>query len=370
MSTLNKKHLVILLFVAVMLFIGYHLGPRSLVSQLSLSTGKRELSISASRNHSLLPQDVIDGVKTFVFFMGYSRSGSSIVSSLMDAHPHMVVAYQYRVISEWNQELKNKAYLYGELYEKSRKDATVGWRHENNMDKSYTLHIDTGWQGRYDEYISVIGDKTADKPVNLFARSQKRFSEVYTQLRETVGVPVKTVFVVRNPYDIISTRTLYLNPEDVQKVLNSTSSTDKDGSVKRIPATNYKLHMKQIKESGDEQAYEDAKFRAGDLKGPIQRVVRQAKALTEMINLIGSENVWLVHNVDLVNDPKETMMEMCDFFNVYCSADYIQTCVDSVFKSVSKSRELVHWPETEKQLVIDNIIKVFPFFRRYSYDST
>jgi hypothetical protein len=351
MSTLlNKKYLVILSFVAVMLCIGYHLGPHSLVSQLSLSaipTGKRELSALNSQNHSLLSQDVIDGVKTFVFFMGYSRSGSSIVSSLMDAHPHMVVAYQYRVISEWNQGLKNKAYLYGELYEKSRKDATVGWRHENNMDKSYTLHVDTGWQGRYDEYISVIGDKTADKPVNLFARSQKRFSEVYTQLQETVGVPVKAVFVVRNPYDIISTRTLYLNPKDVQKVLN-TSSTDKEGSVEGIPATNYKLHMRKIKESSDEQAYEDAKFRAKDLKGPIRRVARQAKALSAMIDLIGRENVWLVHNMDLVNDPKETMMEMCDFFNVYCSDDFIQTCVDSIFKSVSKSRELVYWPETEK----------------------
>ena len=371
MSTTNKKYLVLLAFVVVTLYIGYHydsIGPHSLVSHLSLSTaiptGKRELSAS-SHNHSLLPQAVINGVKTFVFFMGYSRSGSSIVSSLMDAHPHMVVAYQYKVISEWNETLKNKAYLYGELYEKSLKDATVGWRREDNMAKSYTLHINTGWQGRYDKYISVIGDKSADKTVNLFSRTPKRFSQVYEQLRETVGVPVKAVFVVRNPYDIISTRALYQNPEEIRSVLN-TSSTDE---VKGIPATNYKLHMKQIKESGDEKAYEDAKFRVGNLKHSIQRVVRQAKALSGMIELLGSENVWLVHNMDLVNNPRATMMEMCDFFNVYCSADYIQTCVDSVFKSVSKSRELVYWPETEKQSVIDNIVKVFPFFHRYRYNS-
>ena len=378
MRELNKKCFAFLVFGVGMLFIGYHLWPHSLVlSQLPLglsaiATWKRELSASLkdqandndglSHNHSL-PQDVIDRVKTFVFFMGYSRSGSSIVSSLMDAHPHMVIAYQYKVISEWNQKLNNKAYLYRELYEKSVNDATRGWRSEHNMDKSYTLHIDTGWQGRYDKYISVIGDKTADKPVNLFARSQSRFSEVYTQLRETVEAPVKAVFVVRNPYDIISTRTLYLNPEDLR------NSTDEDSSVRGIPATNFKLHMRQIKESGDEQAYEDAKFRAEDLKGPIRRVVRQAKAISGMIDLIGSKNVWQVHNMDLVNNPKATMMEMCDFFNIYCSADYIRTCVDSVFKSVSKSRELVHWPQTEKQLVIDNIIKAFPFFNRYTYDS-
>lgn len=384
MRELNKKCFAFLVFGVAVLFTGYHLsGPHSLVSQLPLglsaiATGKREAPDSLkdqandndglSHNHSL-PQDVIDRVKTFVFFMGYSRSGSSIVSSLMDAHPHMVIAYQYKVINEWTQKLNKKAYLYRELYEKSQKDATIGWRSEHNMAKSYTLHIDTGWQGRYDEYISVIGDKNADKTVNLFARSQSQFSEVYTQLQKTVEVPIKAVFVVRNPYDIISTRALYQNPEDLWKVLD-TNLTDEDSSVLRgIPATNFKLRMRQIKESGDEQAYEDAKFRAEDLKRPIQRVARQAKAILGMIDLIGSENVWQVHNMDLVNNPKATMMEMCNFFNIYCSADYIQTCVDSIFKSVSKSRELVHWPPTEKQLVIDNIIKAFPFFNRYTYDS-
>ena len=383
MRELNKKCFAFLVFGVAMLFTGYHLWPHSLVSQLPLglsaiATGKREAPDSLkdqakdndglSHNHSL-PQDVIDRVKTFVFFMGYSRSGSSIVSSLMDAHPHMVIAYQYKVINEWTQKLNKKAYLYRELYEKSQTDATIGWRSEHNMAKSYTLHIDTGWQGRYDEYISVIGDKNADKTVNLFARSQSQFSEVYTQLQKTVEVPIKAVFVVRNPYDIISTRALYQNPEDLRKVLD-TNLTDEDSSVLRgIPATNFKLRMRQIKESGDEQAYEDAKFRAEDLKRPIQRVTRQAKAISGMIDLIGSENVWQVHNMDLVNNPKATMMEMCNFFNIYCSADYIQTCVDSIFKSVSKSRELVHWPPTEKQLVIDNIIKAFPFFNRYTYDN-
>ena len=327
---------------------------------------QREDSDGMSHNYGL-PQNVIDRVKTFVFFMGYSRSGSSIMSSLMDAHPHMVVAYQYKVISEWNQDLNNRVYLYSELYEKSQKDATTGWRSEQNMAKNYTLHINTGWQGRYDEYISVIGDKNADRTVGTFLHSQSHFTKVYAQLQETVGVPIKAVLVIRNPYDIISTRVLYRNPKDIRNILNS-NSTDKDSSVSGIPATNFKLYMRKIKEKGDEQAYEDAKFRVASLNDPIQRVARQAKAISEMIDLIGSKNVWQVHNMDLVNNPKSTLMEMCDFFNVYCSADYVETCADSIFKSVSKSRELVYWPQTEKQLVIGNITKVFPFFSRYTYE--
>ena len=397
MSVLNKK--LFAFIVVVTLFIGYHLGYKgenrirlqslilaqtesthSLISQYSISaniaTGKREIlknqlkdNDGLNHNHSL-PQNVINGVKTFVIFVGYSRGGSSIMSSLMDAHPHMVVAYQYKVINKWNQTLSNRVYLYKELYERSRQDATTGWRSEQNTAKSYSLHINTGWQGRYDEYISVIGDKTAANTVGVFLRSKSHFSEVYTQLKETVGpeVSVKAVFNVRNPYDIVSTRVLYVSSEDIRNILEG-NSTYKDSSENNVlPATDFKLYMRKIKESGDEQAYEDAKFRAMKLKGSIQRATRQAKAISEMIDLIGSENVWQVHNTDLVNNPKATLLEMCNFFNVYCSADYIKTCVDSIFKSVSKSRELVYWPQTAKQLVIDDIIKAFTFFNRYTYE--
>ena len=83
--------------------------------------------------------------------------------------------------------------------------------------------------------------------------------------------------------------------------------------------------MRKIKQSGDEQAaYKDAKFRVKDLKNLIQQVARFAKAISEMIDLLGNENVWQVHNMDLVDNSKVTMMEMYDFFNVYiyCSDDY------------------------------------------------
>ena len=77
------------------------------------------------------------------------------------------------------------------------------------MSKNYTLHINSGWQGRYDKYISVIGDKHADRTVASLVESPTDFVKIYTQLQKTVKVPIKVVFVVRNPYDIISTRILY-----------------------------------------------------------------------------------------------------------------------------------------------------------------
>lgn len=39
-----------------------------------------------------LKQQDIDSVKKFVFFIGYARSGHSIIASLLDAHPNIVMA--------------------------------------------------------------------------------------------------------------------------------------------------------------------------------------------------------------------------------------------------------------------------------------
>ena len=321
-----------------------------------------------SHNYSL-PQDVIDGVKTFTFFIGYSRSGSSIVSSLMDAHPHMVVAYEYQVIRQWNSKLNNMAYLYNELYERSQKDAKTGWRSKEKTTKNYTLHIDSGWQGSYDKYISVIGDKNAGNTVVSFIESPTNFIKTYTQLQKTVKVPIKAVFVVRNPYDIISTRVLYRNSEALREILNNTALFDETIPRSDLPATDFKVYMRKLKKSSDEQAYEDAKFKTVDLESSIRYAAQRASTISQIIEIIGIKNVWQVHNMDLVNNPKSTMMEMCDFFNIYCSADYLQMCADSVFKSVSKTRDLVFWPQMEKQLVIDNVTKAYPFFNRYTFES-
>ena len=46
-----------------------------------------------------LPQSVIDQTKTFAFFLGYphSASGHSIVGTLMDSHPHIVISHEVDV---------------------------------------------------------------------------------------------------------------------------------------------------------------------------------------------------------------------------------------------------------------------------------
>ena len=102
---------------------------------------KEEINnMNVESKKTVLTKKVIDGVKAFVFFIGYGRSGSSIVSSFIDAHPHAVVSYQYGIFNNKKKEiLKDKTNLFNQLYRKSQKDIKSGAR--SHTKKNYTLHV-------------------------------------------------------------------------------------------------------------------------------------------------------------------------------------------------------------------------------------
>ena len=321
-----------------------------------------ETRMNVESKKTVLTKKVIDGVKAFVFFIGYTRSGSSIVSSFIDAHPHAVVSYQYGIFLDEEKEiLKDKTNLFNQLYIRSQHDIKSGGR--SHTKKNYTLRVPSLWQGEYDRYISLIGDKNAGMTVNVYVNSPSTFINRYKMLQETVGVPIKVVYVVRNPFDIISTSVLYSNAKKL-----STSKLDSDDHVSIMAmVSNYKSMMKRLHDDGNMKEFQDARFEPGNLSAG--RVVETTKAIEDIIDLIGTENVWQVHNRDLVDDPKKTLREMCSFFELDCSTDYIDTCAGQVFKSVSRTRDLLVWPQKERQMVMDRIVRRFSFFSRYTFES-
>ena len=51
-----------------------------------------------------LPNTVINHVHCFLFFVGYARSGHSIIASMLDAHPNVVIAHEYALFVKWEHE--------------------------------------------------------------------------------------------------------------------------------------------------------------------------------------------------------------------------------------------------------------------------
>ena len=108
----------------------------------------------------------------------------------------------------------------------------------------------------------------------------------------------------------------YRHSKALRKILNNATLFDEDSPRSDLPASDFKVYMRKLKKSGDERVYEDAKFKTVDLENSIRYTAQHTSAISKMIEIIGSKNVWQVHNIDLVNNPKSTMMEMCDFFNI------------------------------------------------------
>jgi hypothetical protein len=141
------------------------------------------------RNRSHLAE-----VDHFLLFVGYPRSGHSLIGSLLNAHPEMVVSHELGVLDYVNHGFTRTA-LYGLILERDREFGSLGrqW-----ADYDYT--VEGQFQGRCGR-LSVVGDKRG-RHANI---RLTRKPELLDRLRTTVGVPLRVLHVTRNPYNNIAT---------------------------------------------------------------------------------------------------------------------------------------------------------------------
>ena len=311
----------------------------------------------------VLPQDVIDNVRIFFVFLGYPQSGHTILGALMDAHPNMVISHQYNPCI--NSHLSNKNHLFNEMYRNSYMNAmdVNGARGQNHNKKNYTAYVANSWQGKYDKYIHVIGDKG---PCEL---SPDKLDTIHRILQTAV----KSIIPVRNPFDLISTGVLYQDTKGLVDVLHrqlNVSLSKKDQQDAPIVVTRYKLAMKKLWESGNKEAFRSARYNNPKfVEKVLNNIARRTGRIMEQASMIGWENVLKIHNMDVVNDPLSVVTNICEFFEVRCSQHYSQSFVDKVFNSVSKTRELAVWPSSLREMLETKVIKKYDIFSRYSFET-
>ena len=203
--------------------------------------------------------------------------------------------------------------------------------------------------GRYDRYITVIGDKRGGITTKLYHKSPQDFKLLFKMLEKMVGIPIKAIHCARNPYDMVSTNMIYKVRAELHNktsVLSLKSTRNSDNNT-----------MSRMKSKLDNELI---------LESAVNLFKSQSNAVMEITELLGADNVLELHNHELVEDPKSVLTKMCAFVEVECSPEYINMCSSKVFKSVSRSRDLVVWSErlrSEMERVINN----HPTFHRYSF---
>ncbi len=282
--------------------------------------------------HGQLPQEVIDGVEKYVFFIGWARSEHSIVGSLMDAHPNMVIANECTIFKDLTRNFSKttKGGIFNTLYKKSAFDST-GVR--ASTVKGYSLGTKGYWQGKFTT-LKVIGDNGGSaiggyyhSPVN-FTKLYKRFSA------EVLKIPIRVMQVIRNPYDIIATQVIYKKYKNEWK-------------------TNASLYRADSK----------CKVLDGHVRN-VFRTTQNVQRLRKDLNL----TVLEIHSADLVRKPRQTMERICQFLDVECYEEYLDKCDEKVFGKVSITRNLVEWT-SDLLAKVENMIKDNSFFQRYTFYS-
>ena len=133
-------------------------------SGLSDPVGARHMAevIVQSTIDGVRHRRLFDDVETFCLFIGYPRSGHTLVGALLNAHPEAVVAHGLGVMRYVKLGLRRDQ-LYSLLLARDQQFGEIG-----HQWSGYDYDIPGQHQGRWDR-LRVIGDKRAASATNRLA---------------------------------------------------------------------------------------------------------------------------------------------------------------------------------------------------------
>lgn len=237
-------------------------------------------------------------------FIGYPRSGHSLIGGLLDAHPNIIIAHELGELKYINAGFSRNQ-IYYLLLENSRRAARQGWRHGD-----FPLQVPGQWQGRFEKLL-VIGDKHGEgATLRLQARPW-----LFDILSNRMG-KIKLIHVVRNPYDNIST------------IYN-----------KSIP----------------------------NLHKSIEYYFSLCQKVLEIRQRAAPEDFLELRHETFIENPGRSLEALCRFLDVDVLPDFIESCAKIVFTSPHKSRHDLGWNSIDRGEV-KRRMDVFPFLREYSFE--
>ncbi|MGF1490738.1 MAG: sulfotransferase [Prochloraceae cyanobacterium] len=249
-------------------------------------------------------EDPFKTVEKYCMFVGYPRSGHSLVGSLLDAHPNIIVAHELNALRYFERGF-SKRKIYYLLLRGSQRHAAAGRR-----ETKYSYEVPNQWQGKF-KSIKVIGDKKGSGTNQVLRENP----DILNVLKDKIDVPIKFIHVTRNPYDNISTMISKRN--------------------RKMAAT-------------------------------IDSYFLKCQTITKLKTQIAPEDFFEFKHESLIENPREILHKLCVFLDVEPHQNYLDDCASIVFKSPRKTRFNIDWPEESIELVQQQIDKV-EFLQGYSY---
>jgi hypothetical protein len=245
-------------------------------------------------------------VETFLLLLGYARSGSTLVGSLLDAHPNMVVAHEADIL-RYVRPGVGRQQLFAILLERDRQFGRIDRRWHG-----FDYAVPDGFQGRFTT-LRVLGDKHAGRAT----RHLWHEPQLLERVRALVRVPIRFVHVTRNPFDNIAAV---------------------------------------------------AQSRDLALSEAIDVYVKLSTMVDEVRSRLSSSELLDVGYESVVADPVHQLSEICAFVGVEAPADYLNACAVVVEPAALERRRAVTWSPDDRRRV-EELIASRPVLQGYSFSS-
>ncbi len=240
-------------------------------------------------------------MKYFLSFMGYPRSGHTLVAAILNANPNVMCS--------------NQLNLYDASYIDMEYIKEYSLKKETWKDTTQIPHVPK-------REITVVGDKTGHRTVDLLGKNPKRLGKFKELIQD---VPIKWIHVVRNPFDNLATwgRLNYINK--LKKDKNATERYELDLVIQ--------------------------KYRG--LNATIERIRR-------------SEDVLTVNHEFMITRMHGTLEEMANFLEISFDPVWRDNIRETVWNQPRITRGQIKWSQTQKKAV-EAIIEQYDWLSGYEF---
>jgi hypothetical protein len=240
-------------------------------------------------------------------FVGYPKSGHTLIRAMLDAHPNITISHELNVLELVERDKSAKS-IYERIEKNSKRQAAAG-----NLWQTYDYGISGQSQGHSDP-LHVIGDKKGGRTALML----HSFPGLLSKLQRIISLPIKMIHVIRNPYDTVAS------------------------------------------------LYDLESHKENSLEQNITIYGRQLKGVLFAKDRLGSVNVMDVRHERFVADPSESMRGICRFLGVDASDDYLNA-VCSIVQPQTPSRNKITWTDEAHEL-LEAEISHYSWLKDYRFE--
>ncbi len=246
-------------------------------------------------------------VETVALFVGYRRSGHSLVGALLDAHPDAALAHGLDVLHHVRYGF-SRGQIFSLILGNSEERAAQG-----RVVTGYSYAVPGGWQGRV-RRLRVIGSTRG----GATARTLRERPELAERVEQHLGHPVRWIHVLRNPFDVISTLAL--------------------------------------------------RGRRNDIESAIGDYFRLVEGVAELRERVERGRMLDLRHEDLVADPRATLRRLATWLGLDAPDDWLDACQAILFEKPNRSRTDAPWKPEQIERVQKRVAR-YPFLSGYRFDA-